>query len=54
MVAGGFSDTENGILSSTEVFVEGAMSWTLVGSLPFGLSGLRGVTWQNGILMTGL
>ena len=55
MVAGGLVATgSGGILSSSEVLVHGASSWTTVGSLPMGLSGLRGVSWQNSVFMTGL
>ena len=54
MVAGGLVATgSGGILSSSEVLVHGASSWPTVGSLPMGLSGLRGVSWQNSVFMTG-
>ena len=44
----------NSILSSCEVNVAGEDSWTITsGSLPAAVVGLRGVTLDNRVLMTG-
>ena len=50
--SGGTSDPPS--LTSTETLIEGASAWiTLAGQLPRGLGALRGVSWNNNILMTG-
>ena len=40
-------------LSSSEVLLDGAEFWTFVGELPVGMVGLRGVSLNNNIFMTG-
>ena len=41
-------------LSSTETLVVGEISWTDVGDLPVPLFGMRGVSFQNKVFVTGL
>ena len=50
LVTGGHNDN---YLSSTETLVEGAGSWTFAGELPVAMSGLKGVSLNNNIFMTG-
>ena len=38
---------------ATEILTEGDSEWQLSGNLPMGLHGLRGVSLQNRIFMTG-
>ena len=40
-------------LSSTETLVDGAEAWTFAGELPVAMDGLRGVSLNNNIFMTG-
>ena len=40
-------------LSSTEIYVEDTTAWTYVGDLPVGMYGLRGVSLNNKIIITG-
>ena len=40
-------------LSSTETLVDGELIWLEVGQLPVAMSGLRGVSLNNNIFMTG-
>ena len=40
-------------LSSTETLVDGAEAWTFAGELPVAMLGLRGVSLNNDIFMTG-
>ena len=49
----GGRDSNFGILSSTETLVDGAGAWTAAGVLPVAMVGLRGVSLNNKILMTG-
>ena len=42
-----------GLQSSTETLVEGSEAWTEVGELPVAIIGLRGVSLNNNIFMTG-
>ena len=51
LVTGG--RTGSNFLSSTETLEEGAGSWTPAGVLPVALFGLRGVSLNNNIFMTG-
>ena len=51
LVTGGW-DNPN-YLSSTEILTEGSQSWRIVGPLPNAVSGLRGVSINNRIIMTG-
>ena len=51
LVTGGHS---NGyFLDTTEILVEGDASWTTVGNLPKAVWGIRGVSLNNRIIMTG-
>ena len=50
LVTGGYND---GKLSSTEVLKDGDLSWTTVGNLPKAVWGIRGVSLNNRIIMTG-
>ena len=50
LVTGGYS---HGYLSSTEVLKDGDSSWTTVGNLPKAADGIRGVSFNNRIIMTG-
>ena len=50
LVTGGW---DSSYLSSTEILVDGAVTWTEVGELPVSMYGLRGVSLNNKILMTG-
>ena len=43
----------NDYLSSTEVLTETGQSWLTAGSLPSPLTGLRGLSLNNKIFMTG-
>ena len=45
--------TPLGILSSTETLVDGSDAWTEKGHLPVAVSGLRGVSLNNNIIITG-
>ena len=40
-------------MSSTETLISGDGSWTDVGNLPVPMFGLRGVSFQNQIIVTG-
>ena len=55
MVAGGRISTANPYspLTSTEIFTKGSSSWTDVGPLPYAVFGLKGVSLENKIFMTG-
>ena len=44
----------NYLFSSTEILTEGSSRWIEVGSLPSGMWGLRGVSLDNRIIMTGI
>ena len=50
LVTGGY---DHGYLSSTETLVDGAATWSTAGELPVAMLGLRGVSLNNKILMTG-
>ena len=50
LVTGGYYQS---YLSSTELLTEGSSSWVAAGSLPSGREGLRGVTINNKIFVTG-
>ena len=39
--------------NSTEILTEGSQSWRIVGPLPVAVHGLRGVSFDNRIIMTG-
>ena len=52
LVTGGYNDYGNEE-ASTEILTEGSSSWTDVGPLPVPLWGLRGVSINNTIIMTG-
>ena len=52
LVTGGLDDNGN-FLSSTETLVDGTGSWTFAGQLPVAMWGLRGVSLNNDIFMTG-
>ena len=51
LVTGGYNNGE--IFSSTEVLKDGDLSWTTVGNLPKAVGGIRGVSFNNRIIMTG-
>merc|ERR1712126_91222 len=51
LVTGGGSGPD--LWSSTETLVDGASAWTSSGHLPVAMQGLRGVSLNNKILMTG-
>ena len=42
-----------GILSSTETLVDGSEAWAEAGELPVAIFGLRDVSLNNNIFMTG-
>ena len=50
LVTGGYGGT---YLSFTETLVDGAETWITAGPLPVAMSGLRGVSLNNNILMSG-
>ena len=50
MTGGEYADIP---LDATEILTEGDSEWQLTGNLPIGLLGLRGVSLQNRIFMTG-
>ena len=50
IVAGGFNGDR---LSSTETLLDGAGAWSSVGNLPMAMSHLRGLSFQNKVIMTG-
>ena len=50
LVTGGYGGT---YLSFTETLVDGAGTWKPAGPLPVAMSGLRGVSLNNNILMSG-
>ena len=52
LVAGGYDSLS--YLSSTEILTEGESAWKVVGSLPSLIGGLKGVSWKNTIIMTGV
>ena len=56
LVAGGRTTNEDGSegvkLDSTELFIGG--KWVTVGPLPVAVTGVRGVTLDNTVLMAGL
>ena len=52
LVTGGVFGSFNQ-LSSTETLKSGDGSWTDVGNLPVPMFGLRGVSFQNQIIVTG-
>jgi len=51
-VTGGYAGSEN--LATTETLADGNDAWIEVGSLPVPMRGLRGVSFDNKIIMTGL
>ena len=51
LVTGGWGTSTK--LSSTEILTEGSQSWRIVGPLPYSVDGLRGVSLNNRIIMTG-
>ena len=51
LVTGGWRGTE--ALSSTEVYVDGDSAWTQGPPLPIALTGIRGVSGNNEVLMIG-
>ena len=53
LVTGGYAGGWLGWLDTTEILVEGDSSWTTVGSLPKAVQGIRGVSLNNRIIMTG-
>ena len=54
MVAGGVGGlTGSGFLSSSEVLSPGSSSWREVRPLPVALTGLRAVTFNNHLIVTG-
>ena len=52
LVTGGYNYDDK-YLSSTEVLKDGDSSWTTVGNLPKAVNGIRGVSFNNRIFMTG-
>ena len=52
LVTGGWDSSYND-LSSTEILTDGSQSWSIVGPLPNAVEGLRGVSYNNRIIMTG-
>ena len=52
LVVGGF-DQSWGKLASTELLVHGGTEWKMSGALPFGRSGVRGVSVDNKIFISG-
>ena len=52
MVVGGY-DQSWGQLASTELLVHGDTEWKMSGALPFGRSGVRGVSVNNKIVISG-
>ena len=53
-MTGGFTGYENIATTETLTINNGADSWIEVGSLPVPMRGLRGVSFDNKIIMTGL
>ena len=54
LVTGGYTTNDDvKYLSSTEVLKDGDSSWTTVGNLPKAVSSIRGVSFNNRIIMTG-
>ena len=51
LVTGGWSGST--WLSSTETLIKGGSSWTVVGELPRAVEGLRAVSIDNTIVVTG-
>ena len=51
LVTGGANNV--GELSSTEILISGSKSWQRVGDLPGPANGIRGVTFNNKIIMMG-
>ena len=41
------------LLSSTEIYRQGNKAWTVAGNLPKAVFGIRGVSFDNKIIMTG-
>ena len=52
LVTGGRDDIFH-LVSSTEVLVEGTTAWMSAGELPVAMNGLRGVSFDNNIFVTG-
>ena len=52
LVCGGWDDGAN-ILSSCEMNIAGTAEWIMTTPLPLALGGLRGVTLEGRVLMTG-
>ena len=50
-MTGGYAGSEN--LATTETLAHGDDAWIEVGSLPVPMRGLRGVSFNNKIIMTG-
>ena len=51
LVTGGWDGSNR--LSSTEILVQGGGEWTSAGELPVAMGGLRGLSFNNNIFMTG-
>ena len=54
LVSGGTYPEINNNVASTEVLVHGKSSWSYVGELPRSNYGLRGISFNNTVIMTGL
>ena len=52
LVTGGRVNSTNKLVS-TEILTGGSQSWRIVGPLPYAVHGLRGVSFDNKIIMTG-
>ena len=51
LVTGGYTGTDD--LSSTEILTKGGNSWETIGSLPRAMSGVRAISIDNTIIVTG-
>ena len=51
-MTGGYTGSEN--TATTETLAHGDDAWVKVGSLPVPMRGLKGVSFDNKIIMTGL
>ena len=52
-MTGGYDPYAHSRLKSTEILVKESSAWIQVGDLPVAIDGLRGVSFNNKIIMTG-
>ena len=52
LVTGGHSSSDPTTISSTEILTVGDSTWTEIAPYPFNVGGLKGISFQNKILIS--